>query len=252
MKKQILKNFIQAAVALGSLALLWGIAYLSIGNELIVPSFMQSLKEFGKLVRGATFWQGVLYSCLRAGLAFVISFAVALGLAVVAYNFPVLQGFFAPVVSAFRSMPVLAVLLILLTFLSAGSAPVAVAFLSLFPMLYTGILAGISGVDRQLVEVTRLNGTPFFRRVFKVYLPLSSPYIVREAGAGLAFSVKLIISAEILASTAKSLGGMMQEAKAYPDGLPRLFALIIVTFLIGLIVECIFSILAGIADKKVK
>ncbi len=233
------------------LCVLWGIAYFSIGNELIVPSFFQSLKAFGGLVQKSAFWAGLWGSFLRSFFAFALSFFFAGIFALAAYLYPSLEKFFAPLVSAFRSMPVLAVLLLLLTFLPAGAAPVAVGFLSLFPMLYTGILAALSGVDTQLIEVAKVCGTPLWRRIVTVYIPLSSPYIVRESGAGLSFSVKLIISAEILSNTAKSLGGMMQEAKAYLD-VPALFALVLCAFLLGLIVELAFSALAAFVEKRVK
>ena len=138
----------------------------------------------------------------------------------------------------------------LLSFLGNGKAPVVVAFLSLFPMLYTGILAALSGVDKHLIEVSRVQGTPLFRRVSAIYLPLSSPYILREASGALSFSVKLVVSAEVLAYTAQSLGGMMQDARIY--NLPQLFALVAMSFLAGLIVELAVSLLATVAENKIR
>ena len=153
--------------------------------------------------------------------------------------------------SALRSLPVMAVLLILLSFLGAADAPVAVAFLSLFPMLYAGILAGLSSVNRRLVDASRVEGTRLFRRVTAIYLPLSAPYVLKEAGAALSFSVKLIVSAEILANTAKSLGGMMQEARVYAE-IPQLFALVAVAFVAGLLMEMLVGLFAEWVEKKVK
>ncbi len=251
MKGQIWKNVIQTLVAIGLLLVIWIIAYVSVGNELLVPSFLSSGKELFKLFGKAYFWRGVWGSFLRAFLAFSIAFVVAFVFAVIAYMVPSFERVFAPIVSAFRSIPVLAVLLILLTFLSAWTAPIAVAFLSLFPMLYTGILSAFSGIDKTLLEEADVSGASLFRRIFGVYLPLSSPYIVREAGAGLSFSVKLIVSAEILSNTARSLGGLMQEARVYLN-LPQLFALVVSSFLLGLLVELLFSWLAVAVEKRVK
>ena len=117
-------------------------------------------------------------------------------------------------------------------------------------MLYAGILAGISGVDRRLVEASRVEGTGLFRRVYAIYLPLSAPYILKEAGAALSFSVKLIVSAEVLANTPLSLGGMMQDARIYE--LPQLFALVAVAFVAGLLMEMLVGLLAEWVEKKVK
>ena len=244
MKKLLLKNVWQTLAAVVFLIAVWFVAYLAVGNELLIPDFKDSLKEFVKLFVSAWFWQSWAMTMLRALAAFAISFAAALALAVLAYMRPAVGSFLAPIVSALRSLPVLAVLLIFLAFLNAG-----VAFLSLFPMLYTGILAALSGLDRHLIEVSRVYGTPWYTRVVKVYLPLTSPYVLREAGGALSFALKLIVSAEVVSQTAKSLGGMMQSAKVYGE-LPQLFALVGVSFIVGLVLELALNMLALQAEKK--
>ena len=251
MKKLLWKNIWQAVAAIVFLIGVWLVAYFTVGNELLVPSFSDSVKEVGELFGKGGFWLAFGMSLLRAIWAFLLSFAAAVLFAVIAYLYPSFGGFLAPIVSALRSLPVMAVLLILLSFLGAADAPVAVAFLSLFPMLYAGILAGLSSVNRRLVEVSRVEGTRLFRRVTAIYLPLSAPYILKEAGAALSFSVKLIVSAEILANTAKSLGGMMQEARVYAE-IPQLFALVAVAFVAGLLMELLVGLFAEWVEKKVK
>ena len=251
MKKLILKNLIQTGVAIVFLFVVWWIAYLSVGNELLIPPLSESLKEMGGLLVKSAFWRALGGTLLRALIAFCISFLLAVFFAVIAYLLPCFERFFAPIVSVLRSMPILAVLLILLSFLDAGKAPIAVAFLSLFPMLYVGVLAALSGVDKHLIEVSRVYGTPVWRKVAAVYLPLSSPYILKEGAAALSFSLKLIVSAEVLSFTVKSLGGMMQDAKLYAE-IPQLFALVAVTFVVGLVLETAMGLLASMAEKKVR
>ena len=249
MKKLIWKNVWQALAAIVFLVAVWFVAYFWAGNELLVPSFSDSLQEIGELFVSSSFWQGFGMTLLRSVNAFALSLAAAVIFAIAAYLYPSLGAFLAPIVSALRSLPVMAILLILLS-LGAGNVPVAVAFLSLFPMLYAGVLAALSSVDRRFIEISRVEGAGLFRRVTAIYLPLSAPYILKEAGAALSFSVKLIVSAEILANTAKSLGGMMQDARLYE--LPQLFALVAVAFLAGLLMETLVGLLAEYVEKKVK
>ncbi len=251
MKKRIWVNLAQTVGAIAFLIALWYAVYFLVGNELLVPAFSNCLKEAGKLLVSGGFWGAFGRTCLRAFGAFGAACVLAGVFAVISYLLPAFEKVFAPVVSALRSMPALAVLLILLVWWGAGFAPVAVAFLSLFPMLYTGILAALIGIDKQLLEISRLQGTPVFRRVFRIYLPLSSPYILREAGGAASFSLKLIVSAEVLAQTAKSVGGMMQEAKAFAE-MPRLFALVAITFAFGLILELVLTCWAERLEKRLK
>ena len=251
MKKLVLKNLIQTGVAIVFLLAVWWVAYLSVGNDLLIPPLTDSLKEMGALFGKGVFWKALLSTLWRAVIAFVFSFFLAVIFAVAAYLYPSFGRFFAPLVSVLRSLPVLAVLLVLLSFLNPGNAPIAVAFLSLFPMLYAGVLAALSGVDKHLVEVSRVYGTPVWRRVTAIYLPLSSPYILKEGAAALSFSLKLIVSAEVLSFTAKSLGGMMQDAKVYAE-IPQLFALVGVTFIVGLLLETALGMLATVVEKKIQ
>ncbi len=251
MKNVIWKNIAQTAAAILFLLTLWLLAYLIAGNELLVPAFSDCAKETWGLWTSFVFWKGFLFTLLRAFSAFLISLVVASVFAVISYMLPVCRGIFAPIVSAFRSLPVLAVMLILLSVFSAAQAPVVVAFLSLFPILYTGILAALLGIDRQLIDMARVYGTPWYRRIFGVYLPLSAPHLLQELGGAISFSLKLVVSAEVLAHTANSLGGLMQEAKIYTE-IARLFSLVGGAFVAGLLLELLFSALAIFAEKRVK
>ena len=249
MKKVLLKNVIQTAVALGVLLLAWFIAYFCVGNPLLVPAPWGCVKEFGTLFASGVFWQGFFATLGRTFLAFAISFVLAVGFAVIAYLYPTFRGIFTPIVSAFRSVPVLAVVLILLAVIGAGAAPIAVAFLSLFPMLYVGVLSALLEIDKDLLAISRVYGASWWARVGRVYLPLSAPHILREAGAAISFSLKLVVSAEVVAMTAGSLGGMMQDARAWGE-IPQLFALVVLVFVVGLALELVVAAVASKFDYQ--
>ena len=251
MKRTILKNCIVWAAALAFLALVWMVAYFVVGNELIVPSFSHCLVRLGELLTSVAFWTAFFATLLRVLLAFGISLILAVVLAVVSYLLPTFRVFFAPIVSVLRSLPTLAVLLILLVWTGANGAPVVVAFLSLFPMLYAGFFAALSGVDERLLEMSRIYNVPLKKRILQLFLPAIAPQALQEAGAAISFSLKLVVSAEVLATTWKSLGGMLQEAKAYLD-MPLLFALVCVTFLTGLTLELCLAAVARSVERRVK
>ncbi len=248
----VLKGAAQFLAALVFLLGVWLVAYFAADNELVIPSMADCAKEAWKLLGNAWFWQCFGESFSRVVFAFVLSFVCAVVFAVLAYVVPIFRKLLAPVVAAFRSLPILAVALILLITFGAGGAPVAVAFLSLFPMLYTAVLAALLGIGQEIIDADRVFGASLKNKVFRVYLPLISPYVLREGTAAFSFSLKLVVSAEVVANTAKSLGGMMQEAQAYADGLPTLFALVIITFIVALILEVVGSFVADRIEKKVK
>lgn len=251
MKKIVLKNCISMLVAVAFLFGVWVIVWAAIGNELLVPAPWECFSVLGNLCKTRGFWTAFSGTFLRTLTAFGISFAFAVVFALVAYLVPTFAQIFSPIVSALRSLPVLAVLLILWLILGAENAPIAVAFLSLFPMLYTAVLAALSGVNEELIVMSRVYKVPLRKRVFSLYLPAAAPYVLKEAGAALAFSLKLVVSAEVVAKTAKSLGGMMDDARAWSE-IPTLFALVVAAFLAAVVLETVTALIARAVERRVK
>ncbi len=244
------KGGAQIGVAFLVLGAVWWVSYQAAGNDLLVPPLSVCLKRAVALLGESWFWAAFSSTFLRVVIAFVLGFVFGVVFAVAAYLLPWFRRFFAPIASMLRSLPVLAVLLILLA-MGAENAPVAVAFLSLFPMLYTSTLTALCGVDRQLTEMSKVYNVPIFKRILSLYLPQISPYLIREGGAALSFSLKLVVSAEVIAYTYESLGGLMQEARASYE-MPDLFALVILIFAFALLLEGITALIAMAVERRVK
>ena len=138
---------------------------------------------------------------------------------------------------------------IILTSVSRSVAPIVVCFLSLFPILYTAFLNAIKGVPSELEEMCLVYKIPLKKRVFSMYIPQMLPKILLDSAGGFSFALKLVVSAEILASVYGSLGGIIQEASIYLLT-SRLFALTLAVCLIGIIVEFIGKILSEKAGEK--
>lgn len=227
----------------------WIAVYALIGNDWLFPSFSATVREAVRLLGEKFFWKAFAATFLRTLAAFSLSFFPAAILAVVAYTVPAFGRFFAPVISAVRSLPTMAVLLIILVWTTPKTAPVIVAFLALFPLLYAGISAALSSVDPALVEMSRVYRVPLSARVFRLYLPSAAPYVLRESSAALSFALKLTVSAEVLANTYVSLGGLMQQSRIYVE-MPALFALTLLVVSGGFALEGIGGAVARFAERR--
>ena len=255
-RKSWIKNpFIQkgfwTALAFLALICVWTVVWAVLGNGYLLPSLGAVAKE-GVLAFGrASFWAAFFSTLGRALLAFFISFALAGGLALLAYAIEGVMKFFAPIVSFFRSLPTMAVLLLILLWSSAKIAPVVIACLALFPTLYSAVLAALCGVDKGLQEMSRVYGVPKKRQIAQLYIPAVLPAVCTEGAAATAFSLKLVVSAEVMSNTFQSLGGEMQNAALY-DKIPLLFALVVVTFLTGYVLECVGLAIARAVERRVE
>lgn len=130
----------------------------------------------------------------------------------------------------------MAIILILLVWTTPSAAPVIVTATVLLPACYTAALASLDGIDGEYLELARAYRVPFCRTLFRLVLPLSAPSFLSQTGAFLSLGLKVTVSAEVLAKTAQSLGGMMQDAKLWIE-MPELFALTLAVIVTGFVLE---------------
>ena len=230
------KNALFSAIALLALWLVWVIAYFLVRNDYVLPSFWETFRAMGRLLGEGAFWRAFANTFLRTLWAFLGSLACGVGLAIPAHLVRGLRAFFAPVVSVLRTVPTMAVVLLLLLWTSPAAAPVIVAALVLFPAVYAAALAALDEVGEEYGELVRAFHVPLSRRIGRMYLPLAAPLLLKQAGSVFSLGLKVVISGEVLASTYRSLGGMMQEAQIYL-AMPRLMALTLLAVLMGFALE---------------
>lgn len=216
--------------------LVWIIAYYCVRNEFLFPSVGDTFSALGALLGSGAFWRAFGATFLRTFLAFLISFVCGAGLAALAVSFRGVRAFLAPIVSILRTFPTLAVVLFLLLWTTPFFAPVIVAVLVLLPAVYAESLASFSDAVGRLGEFARVYKIGRVKRIFGLYLSVSLPALISEGSAILSMGLKITVSGEVLAATFQSLGGMMQEAQVYL-ATPRLFALTILTVLLGFLLE---------------
>lgn len=253
--KQVMKKaktaVLQTAVVILALFLLWVLVHEIVGNESLVPSVGECLLSMWRFFGDSGFWLAFASTFLRVIVVFIISMCFALICAFISYLVPWFLRIITPIVAFLRTLPVLAALLIILIWAGAGGAPIVVAFLSLFPMLYTGIFTALCNVDKGIEELNRVYKVPLKKQIAQFYLPTILPSAIREGSGGLAFALKLVVSAEVLADTYHSLGGLMKDAKLYYE-IPALFALVLIVCLLGFIVETVGILLADGAERRAR
>lgn len=249
MKTSLKKTLLLALAGVGSLLFVWGIAYFAVGNEYVLPSPWDTAVAAGKLLCEGSFYTAFFATLGRAALAFLMALILGGGFALASYLYPTFSHILRPIVAVLRALPTMAVLLIILLGTSYSFAPVIIGVLTLFPMIYTATLTALCGVDKKLIEACRVYKLPVKKQVAGLYLPMALPAIVRESVAALSFSLKLTVSAEVLAFTYRSLGGMMQEA-ALSVEVATLAALTVVVCLVGLLIELVGGVCMACWEKK--
>lgn len=241
-------NIIWSVAAILLMWAVWLIAVAIVKNGELVPPFEDSAREFFTLFAKGFFWKSLGHTLLRTLISFLISFALALGCACLAAAFKPFAAFMRPIVAVCRTLPTMAVLLLILTWLAPRTAPVAVSLLVLFPMIYSQLCAGIEGVDGELLEMAKVYKLTAKQKLKSIYIPQILPAAVENAGTNLSFGIKIVISAEVMALTRTAIGGLMQESQAYYN-YPRLAALTIWAVAFGIVLEVTFRLISKAAFK---
>ena len=236
MKKNVLFSALCSASALVALALVWIIAYYAFGNKYLLPSLWDTVAAAGKLLAEAVFWRAFALTLLRTLIAFLCSFVLGVALAVLASLHRAVRAFLAPIISVLRTVPTMAVILILVLWTNRTVAPALVAMLVLLPAVYAAALASIDEVRQEYGDLAKAFQVEKGRQIFKMYLPLAAPNVLAQSGAILSMGLKITVSGEVLAQTLRSLGYLMQEAQMYLE-MPRLLALTVLCVLIGFLLE---------------
>lgn len=236
MKRRLTKNFMFSLGGVVFLLLVWLVAYFAVGNSYVLPSFWEAFGVAGKLFTEGNFYLSLWNTLLRTLCAFLVSFLLGAGLALASCLIAPVRAFFAPFFSVVRSVPTLAVMLMILLWTSPSFAPVVVTVLVLLPTVYAEALASFEGVKEEYGGFLTAYAVTGAKKIFVVYLGGALPSLALEGGSALSLGLKITVSAEVLAATYLSLGGMMQESQIYLE-IPRLFALTVVCVLIGFLLE---------------
>ena len=234
-----------------AVAVMWGVwvaAYFAVGNEYVVPSFMETMRELGALFASGTFWESFGGTLWRTVAGWLLAFAFAVLFAAAGVASKKFRSFFAPFVSVFRTLPTMAITLMLLIWSTPLVAPVIVTFLMLFPVTYAQLMAAYGEIDPQLFEMARVYGVPRREVLCKIAVPGMLPAVFSQTGPNLSLSLKVTISAEVLVSTFRSLGGMMHEAANYLQ-IAEMFALTILALLVGGLFEFALHFLTRITAR---
>ncbi|MDE6275322.1 MAG: ABC transporter permease subunit [Clostridia bacterium] len=236
-------NYTLPIVTIVMIVLIYAIISKVVNIELIAPSVGSVVKEFFAILGKGYFYKAVFGTLLRALIAYVVSFVLALLLAVLTKFCAPLRKAFSPIVALVRVLPTMALILLALIWFKSFQATVLVAFFVIFPMLYTGICDAIDGVDKDLIEMARVYGVDKKRLVTKLYIPQALPSVFTSIKSSIGLNLKIVISAEVIAQTADSMGLYMQLARINLDT-AILLAWTVVAIVIGGIVESIVALVA--------
>ena len=214
MKTSTTKDKIYIVISIFSLIAIWKIASLIINKDIILPSPEATLKEIITIIRTKVFYIAIYNTVKRATIGFVISFGAAVITGIIAGLVKPVFYLLKPIVLLQKSVPTMAVAIWVLMWLDAEKAPIVVAALIIFPIIYNNVVHGIKSVDPKLIEMAHIYKLDKKTIIKDIYIPSIKSFLLSATSISVGLNLKIIIAAEVLSQANISIGTMFQQEKA--------------------------------------
>lgn len=238
-------NLILPILTIGAILILWAVMANAVGSEYILPSVSKTFTEFFALFKNSSFYLAFLLTIARSLIAFVLSFIIAAIFAVLAFKNKKSERVVLTITSIIRALPTVAIVVPVLFWTDGNDqvTPVIVTMLVVMPTTYTQLLNALKSIDKTVVEAGMVDGADRKKLFFKVEFPQILPSVCMTIGSGISINFKLMVAAEVLSATVRSLGNMLNLAN-YSGEIAKMMALVITAIIFGIICEFAFKKLA--------
>lgn len=236
------RDYLSIVVAAVVLILVWKVASLFVGLEIILPSPEATFRELVAIAGTRSFAASVVTTVTRGLTGFGIAVGAGLLFGAAAGLKRVFEGLLHPLVTVIRSTPVVAIILIALIWFETTFVPVFVTVLMTFPVVYENVVQGIRAVDEKLVEMCRAYRIARVRRWLRVYLPSVFPFLAAAGRTALGLTWKVVVAAEVLSVPRFGVGAELQEARVLLET-PLVFAWTAVAVLLSALTDILFLLL---------
>ena len=236
------KKFLQKAGAVLLVIVLWQIAAMAVGQQILLASPLAVLKRLFTVWQEKGFLSTVWFTVSRIVGGFLSALVLGAALAVLAGRFRPVEILLWPFMVMIKTVPVASFIIISLIWLTAKELSVFISFLMVLPIVYTNVLQGIKGVDNRLREMGDVFRMPWHRRFLYIWLAGIKPYLFSACSVALGLSWKAGVAAEIIGIPDGSIGEMFYSAKVYLNTVD-LFAWTVIVVLISVVFEKLFLLL---------
>ncbi len=230
----LLTHAFTRSIAIVLFFVLWeALPRLGVVDAAFLPPLSQVLQAGWKLILSGQLFEHLGASLFRSAVGFVIAIVIGIPLGLLIGWYRKFSDLLSPLLEVFRNTAALALLPVFILFLGIGEASkiALVIYACTWPILLNTI-SGVRNVDPLLIKSAHTMGLGPIRLFRKVILPASVPTIfvgIRLAGA---YSVLILIAAEMVGAKA-GLGYLINYAQ-YNFQIPEMFFGIICITLVGL------------------
>ena len=247
-------SWLRKSVILIVLAILWEAAARYQGNDLLLPTFLQTAAALYDGLLSGELLEKVGVSLLVLLKGYALGILLAFGLTSLAVSTQIGRDLLDTLTSMFNPLPAIALLPLALLWFGLGeNSLIFVLVHSVLWALALNTYAGFLGVNETLRMAGRNYGLRGLRLVLHILVPAALPSILSGLKIGWAFAWRTLIAAELVFGATSGKGGLgwyifQNRNELYTD---KVFAGLAVVILIGLLVESlVFNALERVTVRR--
>lgn len=221
-------------------------------DRLVFPDVFEILRAFFRLITTPKTWQLILTTLRHLLAALLVSTTIGLliGLAEGFNDF--IYKLLRPLMVMLRSIPMLVLVIITMVLTTYDRVPLIGTSLILIPLISEAVNEGCRHIDRELIDVYRLNSGFNLQVLWNVHIPLIAGYLKQAYINAIGMGVKLVVSTEYLVQTKNSLGKAINTSIYFNEYQDIYAYALIMVFMVVLLSELPLWIIreSGIGERK--
>lgn len=251
MIKKAIKNNKYSLISVATVIVflgIWELVSYFLDKAFLLPRVTVILSEFFALLGKKDFYIVTFSTLGRCLIGFVASLLLGVGLGILGGTSKTVRAILAPFISFLRTTPTMSLTLIIMVWLRSKYTPILIGFIMVFPIIYRTVSDSLINIEDKLKEMVSLYGVSKKNTIKYLYIPEVIPVLFGSMVTAFGLNIKAVISAEVLAYTANSIGFRMFVAKSdFFGGTATLFAWVLTAILLSII----FELLLGAIQRRI-
>ncbi len=219
------------------------------GDRLVFPNVLEILKAFFVLLgRGETYAK-IWVTMKHLIVSVLISSAIGISIGLAEGRSSFLRTLLKPLMILLRSIPMVIMVVVIMVMTRYEHVPVIATSLFLIPLISEATCQGYINLDRDLMDVYRLESRFNSHVLLSVHLPLMAGYLKQAYISAVGIGMKLVVSTEYLVQTRNSLGKAIHSS-SYFNEYQDIYAYALIMVMLVLLVSELPGLVGRAINKK--
>lgn len=233
-------NYVFYILGILFIFVLWVFGSSFVNNDYIIPSVSQTISSLFDLLTSGNTYVILGHTLLRLLISISVCFVGGVCLGSLSKISPKFNAFVKPLFALLKTLPVAVLIILLLVLIDGNSLYFIVGFVVL-PIVYEATINGLDSIDKNIVEDIKMNSNITPVVLVKIYLPLTTPYLVTSLLQSFGLGLKVLVMAEFISNAENSIGNEIIFYRDIANEMSYVFAWSIILILFVLLIDFLIN-----------